>query len=56
MPVPRPTVPLAGSLDDPERARDLARMKRLATGLFLALPLKIAGGTGSPVRVVLLTD
>ena len=29
------TVPLAGSLDDPERARDLARMKRLATGLFL---------------------
>ena len=28
--------PLASSLDDPERARDLARMKRLATGLFLA--------------------
>ena len=27
-----------------------------STGLFLALPLKIAGGTGSPVRVVLLTD
>jgi kynurenine formamidase len=27
-----------------------------ATGLFLAVPLKIAGGTGSPVRVVLLTD
>ena len=27
-----------------------------ATGLFLALPLKIDGGTGSPVRVVLLTD
>ncbi|MBS1843388.1 MAG: cyclase family protein [Actinobacteria bacterium] len=27
-----------------------------ATGLFLALPLKIAGGTGSPVRVVLLTE
>ena len=27
-----------------------------ATGLFLALPLKIAGGTGSPLRVVLLTD
>jgi kynurenine formamidase len=27
-----------------------------ATGLFLALPLKIAGGTGSPARVVLLTD
>jgi kynurenine formamidase len=26
-----------------------------ATGLFVALPLKIAGGTGSPVRVVLLT-
>jgi uncharacterized membrane-anchored protein YjiN (DUF445 family) len=30
---PRP--PLAASLDDPERARDLARMKRLATGLFV---------------------
>jgi uncharacterized membrane-anchored protein YjiN (DUF445 family) len=29
------TAPLAGSLDDPARARDLARMKRLATGLFL---------------------
>jgi kynurenine formamidase len=27
-----------------------------ATGLFLALPLKIADGTGSPVRVVLLTQ
>lgn len=27
-----------------------------ATGLFLALPLKIEGGTGSPVRVVLLTE
>lgn len=27
-----------------------------ATGLFLALPLKIADGTGSPVRVVLLTE
>jgi arylformamidase len=26
------------------------------TGLFLALPLKIADGTGSPVRVVLLTE
>jgi uncharacterized membrane-anchored protein YjiN (DUF445 family) len=36
VPDPRPTAPLAGSLDDPERARDLARMKRLATGLFLA--------------------
>ncbi|SFE12424.1 DUF445 domain-containing protein [Blastococcus tunisiensis] len=30
------TAPLAGSLDDPAKARDLARMKRLATGLFLA--------------------
>ena len=30
-----PIAPLAGSLDDPERVRDLARMKRLATGLFL---------------------
>jgi kynurenine formamidase len=27
-----------------------------STGLFLALPLKIADGTGSPVRVVLLTE
>ncbi|MGY1770411.1 DUF445 domain-containing protein [Blastococcus sp. SYSU D00813] len=36
MPAPRPSAPLAGSLDDPQRARDLARMKRLATGLFLA--------------------
>ncbi|TFV49411.1 DUF445 domain-containing protein [Blastococcus sp. TF02A-35] len=35
MAAPRPTAPLAGSLDDPARARDLARMKRLATGLFL---------------------
>jgi uncharacterized membrane-anchored protein YjiN (DUF445 family) len=32
----RPSASLAGSLDDPERARDLIRMKRLATGLFLA--------------------
>ncbi|SNR39675.1 Uncharacterized membrane-anchored protein YjiN, DUF445 family [Blastococcus mobilis] len=34
VPATRPTVPLASSLDDPERARDLSRMKRLATGLF----------------------
>ena len=34
MAAPRLTAPLAGSLDDPARARDLARMKRLATGLF----------------------
>jgi kynurenine formamidase len=27
-----------------------------ATGLFLALPLKIADGTGSPLRVVLLSE
>jgi len=27
-----------------------------ATGLFLALPLKVAEGTGSPIRVVLLTE
>ncbi|SOC47402.1 Uncharacterized membrane-anchored protein YjiN, DUF445 family [Blastococcus aggregatus] len=34
---PRPSsLPLTGSLEDPQRARDLARMKRLATGLFLA--------------------
>ncbi|SFP19216.1 Uncharacterized membrane-anchored protein YjiN, DUF445 family [Geodermatophilus dictyosporus] len=30
-----PSVPLASSLDDPERAEGLRRMKRLATGLFL---------------------
>jgi uncharacterized membrane-anchored protein YjiN (DUF445 family) len=35
VPAPSPTAPLAGSLDDPRRARDLAWMKRLATGLFL---------------------
>ena len=35
VPAPRPSAPLASSLDDPERARDLTRMKRLATGLFL---------------------
>ncbi|MCZ2858268.1 DUF445 domain-containing protein [Blastococcus sp. VKM Ac-2987] len=35
MAAPRLTAPLPGSLDDPARARDLARMKRLATGLFL---------------------
>jgi uncharacterized membrane-anchored protein YjiN (DUF445 family) len=35
VPEPRPSFPLTGSLDDPQRARDLARMKRLATGLFL---------------------
>jgi uncharacterized membrane-anchored protein YjiN (DUF445 family) len=35
VPAPRPSAPLAGSLDDPQRVRDLARMKRLATGLFL---------------------
>ena len=29
-----PTAPLPAALDDPERAHDLARMKRLATGLF----------------------
>jgi arylformamidase len=35
-----------------EGLRGLAEVA--ATGLFLALPLKIAGGTGSPVRVLLL--
>jgi uncharacterized membrane-anchored protein YjiN (DUF445 family) len=30
-----PTAPLPAALDDPARAGDLARMKRLATGLFL---------------------
>ncbi len=34
MPEPRPSLPLTVSLDDPQRARDLARMKLLATGLF----------------------
>jgi uncharacterized membrane-anchored protein YjiN (DUF445 family) len=36
VPAPRLTVPLADPLDDPARARDLARMKRLALGLLLA--------------------
>ncbi|MGY1842436.1 DUF445 domain-containing protein [Modestobacter sp. SYSU DS0875] len=31
---PSLAVPLAGALDDPQRAADLRRMKRLATGLF----------------------
>ncbi|SFK88154.1 Uncharacterized membrane-anchored protein YjiN, DUF445 family [Geodermatophilus ruber] len=35
VPASRTTAPLASSLDDPARARDLARMKRLATSLFL---------------------
>ncbi len=35
MPASRPTVPLAATLDDPQRAADLRRMKRLATGLFV---------------------
>ncbi|MGZ4507511.1 MAG: DUF445 domain-containing protein [Blastococcus sp.] len=35
MPASRPTAPLASSLDDPQRGNDLARMKRLATGLFV---------------------
>ena len=35
MPPSVSTAPLPAALDDPERARDLARMKRLATGLFL---------------------
>ncbi|WP_245159843.1 DUF445 domain-containing protein [Blastococcus sp. CT_GayMR19] len=39
MPGPRPNVPIASSLDDPERAADLAGMKRLATGLFVAAAL-----------------
>ncbi len=33
------SVPLTGSLDDPARERDLRRMKRLATGLFLLAAL-----------------
>jgi uncharacterized membrane-anchored protein YjiN (DUF445 family) len=35
VPVSRPPAPLASSLDDPQRAGDLMRMKRLATGLFV---------------------
>ncbi|MCO7219896.1 DUF445 domain-containing protein [Klenkia sp. PcliD-1-E] len=34
-----PPVPLTGALDDPARARDLRRMKTLATGLFGAAAL-----------------
>lgn len=36
-----------------EGLRGLAKVP--TTGLFLALPLKIAGGTGSPARVLLLS-
>jgi len=32
---PRTSLPLTGALDDPARARDLQKMKRLATGLFV---------------------
>ncbi|OMQ14264.1 hypothetical protein A7K94_0217855, partial [Modestobacter sp. VKM Ac-2676] len=32
---PSLAVPLAGALDDPQRAADLQKMKRLATGLFV---------------------
>jgi uncharacterized membrane-anchored protein YjiN (DUF445 family) len=39
VPVDPPIAPLATSLDDPRRAGDLARMKRLATGLFAAAAL-----------------
>jgi uncharacterized membrane-anchored protein YjiN (DUF445 family) len=35
VPASPPSAPLASALDEPQRARDLARMKRLATGLFL---------------------
>jgi uncharacterized membrane-anchored protein YjiN (DUF445 family) len=35
VPAPAATARLATSLDDPQRARDLARMKRMATGLFV---------------------
>jgi uncharacterized membrane-anchored protein YjiN (DUF445 family) len=34
VPPPRSSAPFGASLDDPQRAADLARMKRLATGLF----------------------
>lgn len=43
MAAPRLTAPLAGSLDDPARAQDLARMKRLATGLFVLAAVVFLG-------------
>jgi uncharacterized membrane-anchored protein YjiN (DUF445 family) len=48
-----PTAPLPAALDDPERASDLARMKRLATGLFLLaaavfLACVLLGGDAGP--------
>jgi uncharacterized membrane-anchored protein YjiN (DUF445 family) len=43
VPVDPPIAPLATSLDDPRRAGDLARMKRLATGLFAAAALVFLG-------------
>ncbi|MGY1736497.1 DUF445 domain-containing protein [Geodermatophilus sp. SYSU D00684] len=47
------SVPLASSLDDPERAAGLRRMKRLATGLFLLaaavfLACVLLGDTAGP--------
>ncbi|MCZ2836288.1 DUF445 domain-containing protein [Modestobacter sp. VKM Ac-2985] len=43
MPGPQLTTPLVESLDDPQRARDLAKMKRLATGLFVLAALVFLG-------------
>ena len=51
MPEPRPPLPLVGSLDDPERARDLARMKRLATGLFLLAAAVRSAAPGDEVTL-----
>jgi uncharacterized membrane-anchored protein YjiN (DUF445 family) len=39
VPEPRTAAPLSSSLDDPERGRDLTKMKRLATGLFAVAAL-----------------
>ncbi len=43
MPAPRLIAPTAGSLDDATRARDLRRMKQLATGLFVVAALVFLG-------------
>jgi uncharacterized membrane-anchored protein YjiN (DUF445 family) len=43
VPSPVPAAPLPDALDDPQRARDLARMKRLATGLFLVAAVVFLG-------------
>jgi kynurenine formamidase len=50
----RPPAPISFLILIVEGLRGLAKVPD--SGLFLALPLRLAGGTGSPVRVLLLTE